>query len=83
MQKEEKVPDEISATEIVKKYSISYQTLNHYTNLGLLIAHGRRGFMRMYAEGEIRARLKKIKELKDRGYTLRAIADLIDSGGGT
>ena len=75
------MPDEISATEIVKKYNISYQTLNHYTNLGLLNAHGRRGFMRMYADSEIRVRLKKIKELKDKGYTLCVIADLLNSGG--
>ncbi len=73
------MPAEISAVEIVKKYNISYQTLNHYTNLGLLSISGRKGFRRFYLDSHIRKRLKKIKELKDKGYTLRAIADLLNS----
>ncbi len=69
----------ITAPEIVEKYNISYQTLNHYTNLGLLTSDGRKGFKRLYLESEVKKRLERIRKLKDKGYTLRAMVDLFNS----
>lgn len=69
----------ITASEIANKYSVSYQTINHYTNLGLLVPNSRKGFKRIYSEPEVGKRLKRIKELKNKGYTLMAIADLFNS----
>ncbi len=63
----------ISPKEIVKKYNISYQTLNYYTNLGLLEVKKRRGNARFFNEEEIKKNLDKIVELKDGGYPLRLI----------
>ncbi|MBL7130018.1 MAG: MerR family transcriptional regulator [Candidatus Omnitrophica bacterium] len=67
----------ISPQEIAKKYHISYQTVNSYTNLGLLIVRKRRGNGRLYKIGEVRQRLEKIAKLKNRGYTLRLIRNLL------
>lgn len=69
----------ISSKEVLKKFGISYQTLNHYTNLGLLNAMKRRGNKRQYIEKEVKERLKKINALKDTGYPLRIISQLINS----
>lgn len=67
----------ISSPEIVTKYKISYQTLNYYTNLGLLHAVKKRGNKRYYDEGEIKHNLTKIESLKNEGYTLRLIRSVL------
>ncbi len=67
----------ISALEISKKYHISYQTINHYTNLGLLMIKKREGNGRFYLESEIKSRLEKINKLKNEGYPLRIIRKMI------
>jgi len=67
----------ISAPEIVSALHISYQTLNYYTNLGLLCAVKKRGNKRFYLESEVRANLGKIQKLKNEGYTLRLIRSII------
>lgn len=69
----------ISAKEVIKKFGISYQTLNHYTNIGLLNATKRRGNKRQYIEREVKKKLERINELKDKGYPLRIISQLINS----
>ena len=67
----------LSPTEIVKKYSISYQTLNYYTNLGLLSVADKRGNKRMYDEKELINNLKQIQKLKKEGYPLRLIRKIL------
>lgn len=66
----------ISSGEIVKRYNISYQTLNNYTNLGLLIVRKRRGNGRLYKEKEIKRGLESINKLKNRGYPLKLIRNM-------
>ena len=75
--------DVLTAQDVVKKFSISYQTLNHYTNFGLLNAVKRRGLgnKRLYTESEVRKNLNKIDELKTKGYPLKAIAQIINNNG--
>jgi DNA-binding transcriptional MerR regulator len=63
----------ISSSDIVKKYKISYQTLNYYTNLSLLQAVNKKGNKRFYNEKDIKQNLEKIQRLKNEGYTLRLI----------
>lgn len=67
--------DVISAVEIVRKYELSYQTVNYYTNLGLLDVVENKGNKRLYNRDDVEARLEKIKKLKKRGYPLRLIRD--------
>ncbi len=69
----------ISSKEVIKKFGISYQTLNHYTDLGLFNAMKRRGNKRQYIEKEVKKRLERINVLKDAGYPLRIISQLINS----
>jgi len=63
----------ISSQEIVNKYGISYQTLNYYTSLDLLVVRKRKGNGRLYNEEEVKKSLKRITKLKDKGYPLRLI----------
>ncbi|MBU3933859.1 MAG: MerR family transcriptional regulator [Candidatus Omnitrophica bacterium] len=67
----------ISSQEIVRKYSVSYQTLNYYTNLGLLPVKKRQGNGRLYNEEEIKKSLERIAQLKDQGYPLRLICKML------
>ena len=68
----------LSALELVDKFQISYQTLNHYTNLGLLKNSSRQGLRRFYSEEDVRKRLRTIKELQNKGYPLRLIAEHLE-----
>ncbi len=52
----------ISSQEIVKKYNVSYQTVNYYTNLGLLPVKKRKGNGRLYNEEEIKKSKKGRKK---------------------
>ncbi len=63
----------ISAAEITRKFHITYQAVNHYTNLGLLDVVTKNGNVRMYDRGEVRRRLEKITQLVREGYSLRLI----------
>ena len=63
----------IPAKEIVEKYNISYQTVNHYTNFGLFTVLIKKGNVRFYDEEEIKERLEKISEYMREGYPLRLI----------
>ncbi len=73
--------DIISAMEVVRKYNISYQTLNHYTNFGLLNAVRKRGSgnKRFYNAAEVEGNLNKIDELKGKGYPLKIIAKMLNN----
>lgn len=63
----------VSAQEIVKKYGITYQTVNHYTNSDLFKVVSKNGNVRMYDKLEIKQRLAKIMRLMNEGYPLRLI----------
>jgi len=63
----------ISAKEIISKFNISLQRVNHYTNIGLLSVVTRKGNVRMYDETEVKERIAKISELRNEGYSLRLI----------
>ena len=63
----------ITAKEITSKFNISFQTVNHYTNFGLLTVVTKNSNVRMYDEAEVKERLGKISELVAEGYSLRLI----------
>lgn len=63
----------IPAADIVKRFGITYQAVNHYTNLGLLDVVTKNGNVRMYSGAEVRRRLAQIAQLVAEGYTLRLI----------
>ena len=68
------VQDEmISAKDIVKTFHVSYQTVNHYTDFGLLEVIARRRNVRFYDRELVGKRLKEIKDLVGEGYSLRLI----------
>ncbi|MBU4252350.1 MAG: MerR family transcriptional regulator [Candidatus Omnitrophica bacterium] len=70
----------ISPAEISKIYSISYQTVNYYTNLGLLVVKKRNANNRLYDARQVSACLKKVTNLKSQGYSLKLICDLLRKG---
>ncbi|MBL7085244.1 MAG: MerR family transcriptional regulator [Candidatus Omnitrophica bacterium] len=63
----------IFAQEIIKKFNISYQTLNYYTAMGLLPVTKRIGNKRVYEEEMIIQRLQRISRLAKEGYPLNLI----------
>lgn len=63
----------ISAKEIIKKYKISYQTVNHYTDFGLLPVLAKKSNVRFYDRGLVHRRIRTIKNLVEEGYSLRLI----------
>lgn len=65
--------DLISAAEIAQKYDVTYQAVNHYTNLGLLEVVTKSGNARMYAKVKVKERFTKISQLVNEGYSLRLI----------
>ncbi len=67
----------ISPDLITKKFSISYQTINYYTNLGLLTVRKKQGNSRLYDSEEVKRSLAKITELKNQGYSLKLICDIV------
>ncbi|OQB13410.1 MAG: hypothetical protein BWY16_00232 [Candidatus Omnitrophica bacterium ADurb.Bin205] len=67
----------ITPAQISKIHSISYQTINYYTNLGLLRVKKREANNRLYSPKEVSACLRKVSDLKSQGYSLRLICDLL------
>ncbi|MCM8782731.1 MAG: helix-turn-helix domain-containing protein [Candidatus Omnitrophica bacterium] len=63
----------ISAKEIANKYNVSYQTVNHYTDFGLLPVQTKIGNVRFYDKDMVEERINKIRELMGEGYSLRLI----------
>jgi DNA-binding transcriptional MerR regulator len=68
----------ISAKDITRGFGVSYQTVNSYTDLGLLDVVSKKNHMRMYDHDEVKRRLLKISRLVNEGYTLRLIRRMID-----
>ena len=69
----DKTDNLISAKEIVSTYDISYQTVNHYTDFGLLPLLVKKGNVRYYDREVVDSRLKAIREMVGEGYSLRLI----------
>lgn len=67
----------ISAKDIMSRYNISYQTVNHYTDIGLLPVMVKEGNERFYAGALVDKRLKKIRSLTKEGYSLRLVRKLL------
>lgn len=67
----------VSAKDIATRFDISYPTINHYTNLGFLSVVKRRGNKRLYEEKEVLSVLDRISRLKDEGYPLRLISNML------
>jgi len=63
----------ISAKEITEKFNISYQTVNHYTDFGLLPMAIKKGNVRFYDHVLVARRLNRIGKLAREGYSLRLI----------
>ncbi len=63
----------ISAKELVNTFNITYQTVNHYTDFGLLPVSLKRGNVRFYDRSLVSKRLREIKVLSKEGYSLRLI----------
>jgi len=67
----------VAPSNIVERFNISYQTLNNYTNIGLLVVRGKKGNVRFYNLNEVKQRLDNIDKLKNKGYTLRLISNML------
>ena len=63
----------ISAKDIIAKYHLTYQTINYYTDFGLLSMVCKKGNVRYYDGVEVRQRIGKIVKLAREGYSLRLI----------
>ncbi|RKY41771.1 MAG: hypothetical protein DRP85_05160 [Candidatus Makaraimicrobium thalassicum] len=63
----------LTSQEIVRKFRITYQTLCHYTNIGLLNVTRKESNKRFYNERDIARRLKKIRQLREKDYSLKSI----------
>lgn len=63
----------ITIDELSKLFFMSKATINYYTNMGLLHIADKQGNKRLYDKVEVDERLKKIKELRRSGYSLRLI----------
>ena len=63
----------ISAKEIVKKYHLSYQKVNRYTDAGLLRVVFKQGNTRLFNRQQLHKRLKQISALSREGYSFRLI----------
>jgi len=75
MEEDKKIEGLVSAMEISKIFGISYQTVNYYTNLGILRTKEVKGNRRLYDLEETRKRLDLVRKYKKKGYPLRVIRD--------
>jgi len=62
-----------TAKEITEKYDVSYQTINRYSDTGLLNVAFKKGNVRYYDRLHIERRLSKISQLTREGYSLTLI----------
>lgn len=63
----------ITVDELSSLFLMSKATINYYTNMGLLHIAEKQGNKRLYDKTEVEERLKKIKDLRRSGYSLRLI----------
>lgn len=72
----------LSPKEVARILHISIASVNYYTNLGLLHPQGRTGNMRLYNKERLLKDYARIKELRNKGYSLNLIAAQLRSGSG-
>jgi DNA-binding transcriptional MerR regulator len=63
----------ISVKDIMQKFHVTYQTVNHYTDVGLLPLAFKKGNVRFYQESLVKQRLSMITRLSREGYSLHLI----------
>jgi DNA-binding transcriptional MerR regulator len=63
----------ITAKDIAGKYEVSYQTINRYSDAGLLNVAFKKGNVRFYDRLHIQRRLIQISRLTRDGYSLNLI----------
>jgi DNA-binding transcriptional MerR regulator len=63
----------IAAKDIVRTHHLTYQTVNHYTDFGLLSVSKKEGNVRLYDRNLVAKRLRIINDLAKQGYSLRLI----------
>lgn len=63
----------LSVKDIMREYNLTYQTVNHYTDFGLLPIALKKGNVRFYDKNIVDERIKKIKKLAEEGYSLSLI----------
>lgn len=63
----------VSAKDIMQRYNLTYQTVNHYTDIGLLPLAFKKGNVRFYNGSLVKQRLVAITSLAREGYSLRLI----------
>ena len=59
--------------DIMRAYKLSYQTVNHYTDFGLLPVVFKKGNVRFYDRLVVAKRMRAIRMLMGEGYSLRLI----------
>lgn len=59
--------------EVSRLFNISKATVNYYTNLGLINVVRKIGNKRLYSREDVNRRIHKIRELLNKGYTLKVI----------
>ncbi len=59
--------------EISQKYGFSYQTVNRYSDIGLLNVVLKKGNVRYYDRKQVDRRMAKISALASEGYSLMLI----------
>ena len=62
-----------TAKEITRKYGVSYQSLNRFTDVGLLTVMLKKGNIRYYNRAQVKKRLKQISGLMQEGYSFLLI----------
>lgn len=63
----------LTAKEIAGKYGLSYQVINHYSDLGLLSIAHKKGTLRLYDRRSVEKRMRQIAAMAREGYSLRLI----------
>lgn len=63
----------LTVKDIMRGYNLTYQTVNHYTDFGLLPIALKKGNVRFYDKSRVDERIKKIKKLTEEGYSLSLI----------
>ena len=70
--------ESISSQDICTQFNLTYHTVNHYTNLGLLKVVTKQKNRRLYDAHEVRERISKIAELALQGYPLQLISKTLN-----
>lgn len=69
-----------SAQEISKRFGISYQLVNYYTNIGIFSVYTSKGNQRLYDLEQTIRLFKKVQDLRRQGYPLKLIRQELQKG---